>query len=146
AHAVLAGAVEGDAGRPHAVQRVGQRRTGGVEDGEVVEAGAAGRWRAAAGAFPRVETDVVVIAACGHERGLVAVALHQLAAENAARERERPVEVGDLEMDVADTSTLGDGPRRMVVWERCEARDEASGHGTSLAWRPPTASRNSVRS
>ena len=43
AHAVVAGAVERDAGVDQPAQRVGERGAGGVEDREVVEAGRAGR-------------------------------------------------------------------------------------------------------
>jgi len=44
----------------------------------------------------------MVIVACGDERGAVAVALFQLEAEHATIEAERPLDVGDLEMDMAD--------------------------------------------
>ena len=45
---------------------------------------------------------MVVVAAGRDERGLLAVALHQPEAEHAAVEGERAVEIGDLEVDVAD--------------------------------------------
>ncbi len=44
----------------------------------------------------------MVVAAGGDEGGVVAPALHQLEAEDAAVEVERAVDVGDLEVDVAD--------------------------------------------
>ena len=44
----------------------------------------------------------MVVAACREERGLIAHALHEVEAEHAAVEVERAVDVGDLEMDVAD--------------------------------------------
>jgi hypothetical protein len=56
----------------------------------------------AAFAFPGVETDVVMIAAGGDERGVRAQALHQLEAEHAAIEAKCAVEIGDLEMDMPD--------------------------------------------
>ena len=42
-----------------------------------------------------------------------AVALHQLEAEHAAIEGERALEVGDLEVDVADPGAGGDGAGRL---------------------------------
>src|SRR5215211_6419528 len=66
------------------------------------EAGGTGRrWRAAFRG-PGVEPDVVVVAAGGDEGGVRAPALHQLEAEDAAVELEGAVDVGDLEVDVAD--------------------------------------------
>ena len=44
----------------------------------------------------------MVIAPGGDERGLVAEPLHELEPEHAAVEVERAVEVGDLQVDVAD--------------------------------------------
>ena len=83
-------------------ERVGERRAGRVEDGEVVEPGRAGRGRRAAFALPGVQPDVVMVAAGRDEGGARAVALDQLEAEHAAIEGERAVDVGDLEMDMAD--------------------------------------------
>ena len=45
---------------------------------------------------------MVVITASGKKRGLGAVALGELEAEDVVVEVERAVEVGDLEVDVAD--------------------------------------------
>ena len=52
---------------------------------------------------------MVVIAAGGQERGLVAQPLHELEAEHAPVEAECAVEVGDLEMDVPDVDAGIDG-------------------------------------
>ena len=102
ADAVVGGSVEGDVGGEEAVQSVGQCCAGGIEDGEVVEAGGSGRWRRAAEALPGVEADVVVVVTCGEECGRVADVLGDLEAENAVVEGEGAVEVGYAEMDVAD--------------------------------------------
>ena len=51
----------------------------------------------------------MVVSAGGDERGLRAVALHELETENAAVEAEGAVEVGDLEMNMADAGAGGDG-------------------------------------
>jgi hypothetical protein len=45
---------------------------------------------------------MVVIAAGGEEHRLVAIALRHLEAEHVAIEGERPVEIGDLQVDMAD--------------------------------------------
>ena len=135
AHAVVAGAVEFDAGRYHTLQRIGQLRARGIEDGEVIEAGAAGRRRLAARALPGVEADVVVVAAGGDERGLVAVALDQLEAQHVAIERQRAVDVGDLEVYVADAHAVGDGVGGGVVGKRLQAGISHGWHRMlELAW------------
>ena len=51
---------------------------------------------------------MVVVAAGGNERGLRAVPLGELETEDVAVERERPREVGDLEMHVADARSRVD--------------------------------------
>ncbi|MEY9881608.1 hypothetical protein ABIA43_003142 [Bradyrhizobium sp. USDA 328] len=51
----------------------------------------------------------MVIAAGGDEGGARAHALHQLEAKHAAIEAERAIEIGDLEVDVADPGAGGDG-------------------------------------
>ena len=45
---------------------------------------------------------MVVVAAGGEERGLVAQALRHVEAEHVSVERERTVDVRDLQVDVAD--------------------------------------------
>src|SRR4051794_30053794 len=63
----------------------------------------------AAPALPGVEADVVVVAAGRDEGGLGAIALHQREAEHAAIEIEGALDVGDLEVDVADPGAGRDG-------------------------------------
>jgi hypothetical protein len=50
------------------------------------------------------QPDVVVVAARRHERRLRPVPLRQLEAEDAAVEPQRPLQVGDLQVDVADAN------------------------------------------
>src|SRR5581483_4563023 len=107
---VVAGAVEGNAGRDEPAQRVAQRGPRRIEDGKVVEAGGAGRRRRAAEALPGVEADVVMISAGRNERGLAPAPLHQLEAEDAAIERQRALEVRHLEVHVTDAGTVGYRP------------------------------------
>ena len=109
ADAVIAGAVKLDAGLDHAIQRIRQRRAGGIENGGVKQPGGARRRRMAAFAFPGVEPDVVVIAAGRNERRAGAHPLHHLEAEHAAIEAQRAFEVGDLEMDMPDPGAGNDG-------------------------------------
>ena len=65
--------------------------------------------RRAAQAFPRIESDVVMIPARGNESSGPAVALCQLEAEHAAIKRQRALQVADLEMDVADPNIRVNG-------------------------------------
>ena len=108
AHAVVGRAFERDAGGDEAAQGVGERGAVGIKNRGVVEAGGAGGGRGAAAAFPGVEADVVMVTAGGDERGLRAEALHEFEAEHVAVEGERAVEVGDLEVDVADADVRGE--------------------------------------
>jgi hypothetical protein len=68
---------------------------------------------------PGVEADVVVVAAGRNEGRLVAEPLLQLEAEHAAVELERPVEVGDFQVDVADVDTGIDRRRHRLRPPRC---------------------------
>src|SRR6516225_3694715 len=61
AHTVIACAIEGDARRQHAPQGITERRTRRIENRQVIEAGAAGRWWRTPGALPGVERYVVMI-------------------------------------------------------------------------------------
>ena len=67
----------------------------------VVQPGRAGRWRLPAGALPGVQRDVMVVAAGAEERRAVHLGL-QLEAEESLVEGERPVQVGDLQVDMTD--------------------------------------------
>ena len=80
-----------------------------IKPGRVV-----GRWRSA-GAFPGVEADVVVIAAGAEERGMIAHARGQLETQHAGVERQGPVEVRDLQVNVADIYTGIDRFRHPLI-------------------------------
>ena len=69
----------------------------------------AGRGGRTAGAFPGIQADVVMIAPRADEGGLAAEALLQLEAEDAAIEGEGAVDIGNLEMNVADIDARIDG-------------------------------------
>src|ERR1700674_32330 len=97
---MIGGAVERDVSRGQSSQRIGQRGARRIESREMKQAGAIRRRRRTAGALPRIQPDVMMIATGGNERGLLAGALHQFEAEDSAIESERSFEVGHLEMDV----------------------------------------------
>jgi hypothetical protein len=61
--------IERDAGAYHAPKRVSQFGARRVKNCQVVKSGGALRWWRAAETFPRVKTDVVVIASGRDERG-----------------------------------------------------------------------------
>lgn len=109
ADAVVGGTVEGDAGAQQAGEGIGEGGAGWVHDGEVVEAGGAGRGGAAGAALPGVEADVVVVAAGGEKGGGIAEAEGHGEAEHIAIEAEGALEIGDLEVHVADACFWVDG-------------------------------------
>src|SRR4051812_8530276 len=113
------------------LQRLGQRRAGGVADRGVVEAGRAGGGRRATAALERVQPEVVVIAPGGQERQLIADAAGDREAEDVAVEADGALEVGHLEMDVAD---LGAGIDRRVHApnDRASRRARHWGHPPNL--------------
>ena len=68
--------------------------------------------RRRAGALPRVDPDVVVVVAGGEEGGVeatLATVGGHAEPEGVAVERERAVEIGDAEVDVADPDGRVDG-------------------------------------
>src|SRR5580704_16542573 len=84
----------------------------------MVKPGGARRRRRAAAALPGVEPDMVVVAA-GRDEGGAGPAGGQREAEHAAIEIERALEVGDLEVDMADPHAIIDGREgEGLVFER----------------------------
>ena len=96
-------------------QRTAQRLAGRVEDRGVIKPGGARGRRWTTPALPGVESDVVVIAAGAQERGLVTPSAHHVETQDAVIEGDRPLEVADLEMDVADAGTALDRRVRVVL-------------------------------
>ena len=101
AHAMIARPVERNFRLDHAPQGIREEPTGRIQDRGVIEAGGAGRGRLPAEAFPGIDREMMVIVAGGHEHGAAALPRH-LEPQNIAVEAERALEVGDLEMDMAD--------------------------------------------
>jgi hypothetical protein len=68
-----------------------------------------GRWCREAGlsstAFPGVETDVMMVSTRGDEGRAGAVALRELEAEHAAVKGQRALQIGHLQMNVADADS-----------------------------------------
>ena len=146
ADAVIAGAVERNAGLDHAMQRVRQRGAGRIKNRGVKQPRRSRRRRMAAFAFPGVQADVVVIAAGRNERRAGAQALHQFEAEHAAIKSQRAIEIGDLEMNMPDPRSRDDGRgfSGMVcsVGGRCVVYDLCSGRYLTPARKPlPPADR-----
>ena len=83
-------------------QRVAERRAVRVADGEVVETGRARRRWTAALALPGIQPDVVVVPAGTQEGGRRSHPLRQLEPKDAGIERERAIQIRNLEMDVPD--------------------------------------------
>ena len=125
AYAMVGGAVEVDAGLQQATEGVGEFGAAGVEDGGVIEAGRAGGGWGPARAFPNIEADMMMVSAGGNESRLGSMALHKLKTENARVEGEGAVEIGDLQMDVADAGGGMNGNR----------------HGEKIGKRPGLANR-----
>src|SRR6266566_2485360 len=110
AHAMVGSAVERNAGRNETAERVRQRGARRIEDREMIEPGGPGRRRRSAQTLPGVERDVMMIAA-GRDEGGAGSPLGELEAQHAAIEFQRPLEIGDFEMHVADPDPAIDRPR-----------------------------------
>ena len=106
---MIGSAIERHPGAIEPAQRVGERRAIRVADGKVIEARRSRRRRLAAGALPRVQGDVMVIATSTQEGRGVAHALRDGETQHAVIERERTLEIGDLEVDVPDIYSWIDG-------------------------------------
>ena len=96
ADAMIGSAFERNVGKNQATKGVGQFSAGGIDNGDVIEAGGAGRGRGAMTALPGVEADVVVVTASGKKSSTVADTLRHLKAEDVTIEGERTIQVGDL--------------------------------------------------
>src|ERR1700675_1348126 len=84
----------------------------------MVEPGGARRRRGASAALPGVQPDMVVVAA-GRDEGGAGPAGGQRKSQHAAIEIERPLQVCDLEVDVADLDPVIDGGKAQSrIFER----------------------------
>src|SRR5262249_16705995 len=94
--------VELDACSDETTQRVGQSRPSRVPDRDVIETRGPWSWRRAALAFPGVQPNVMVVAPRRDEDRLATVARLFLEAEDVAPEAQRSLDVGNLQVDVAN--------------------------------------------
>src|SRR5713101_30048 len=111
AHAMVGSAVERNAGLDQAAERIRKRGARRIEDREMIEPGGPGRRRRSAQTLPGVERDVMMIPA-GRDEGGAGPPLGELKTENAAIEFQRPLEIGDFEMHMADPDSAIDRTRR----------------------------------
>ena len=111
----------------------------------MVETGRARRGRRPSQALPCVQAYVVVVAARRDEGRARSEPLHELEAEDAAIEPQRPLEVGDLEMNVSDPrlgmdwagfggGRHGDGPKSSPFVPRLQPRPPFRPPGNGQFW------------
>jgi uncharacterized protein YwlG (UPF0340 family) len=81
----------------------------------MVKAGGALRRRRAAQAFPGVEAEMVVVAA-GRDEGGTGAGGRDLKTQHAAIEIERPLQIGDLQVDMANPHPGIDGGQAQGVF------------------------------
>src|SRR5687767_7004093 len=99
---MVRGSIQLDSRGEYPSQRVRQQRPRGIQNRDVIESRSAGwRWRTA-GTLPRVQRDVVVIAARREKRGLTPDPLRHLEAQHIPPKSERPLEVRHFQMHMAD--------------------------------------------
>jgi hypothetical protein len=102
---VVGGAFEGNSSSHEAAQRVGKFGARRIENGKMIEARGLSRRRRTASALPSIQPNVMMIAASGQKGGAAPVKLRDLKAQDVAIESEGAIEIGDLQMDVADGDT-----------------------------------------
>src|ERR1039458_8914135 len=98
-----------DACRQQSAQRIRQQCARRIQDGHVIQTRRSRRWRRTAFAFPRVQPDVVMVAASRNEGPLRAETLLQFKAEHLTIKFQRAFEIGHLKMNVADADTRING-------------------------------------
>ncbi len=108
AHAMIGRAVNLNARREQAAQRVGELGAGGIENRQMIQAGRVARGRRTAVAFPSIQADVVMIAAGGNKRRLRPEALREFKAQHVTVKPQRALQVGHFEMHVADADAGSD--------------------------------------
>src|SRR5712692_7262774 len=118
--AVIVDAVKRPPGLGEASKGVTQRGSRRVEDRDVIQAGRAGGRGRADFRLPRVEAEVVVIAACRQEQRVWHAKDH-VKSKDVDIEVVHAVDVGCLEVDVADSGSRSDRARRRLprgnAWE-----------------------------
>lgn len=98
---VIARTLEGDLGDDQPSQSIGQQPPGRVKNGGMVKTGRTRGRRGATEALPGIKSEVVVITAGRDERG-AGPAGRELKTQHTTVKIERPLEVRDFQMDMAD--------------------------------------------
>src|ERR687886_3040859 len=126
-------AIQRPFGSDQPAEGVTERSAARVADGEVIKPRAAWWRRTAAGGFPRVEPDVMVVAARGHEQRVRPLE-HDVETEDVHVERAHPGEVVRLEVDVPDVDAGVDRSRCSLsrLDSRLEPRVAGRGAGQVL--------------
>ena len=104
AYAMIGLALQLDAGLDQAAKCVGQFGSRGIENRQVVQTRRTVRRWSAAGAFPCIKANVMVISACGKKCSLISKALSHVKPKDVAIKRQRSIQIRDLEMNVADAN------------------------------------------
>ena len=101
---MIARAFEGDVIVRQSAKRISKRGAIRIANGDVVQTRGAWRRRTTAGALPCVQANVVVVAT-GAEECRTGLARDHVEAQHPAVERDRTIEIRDLEVDVADVNS-----------------------------------------
>src|SRR6185437_8655246 len=96
---------------------------------DVIQAGRSGRGRRSVAALPRVQSDVMVIAAGAEERRRRSHPRRDLEAEDAVVKREGPFEIGDFQVHMTDVDAGIDWLRHLSIIAQRDGRTKA---GTNL--------------
>src|SRR3954469_10045388 len=100
--------LNGNAGVEDTAQTIRERSSCGISNRKVIQASAAWRWRRSSLAFPRVQSDVMVITARRKESGLIAISLHQIEAEHIAIKFNCAIKIRDFQMNMANARAGSD--------------------------------------
>ncbi len=115
--------LQGDICPHEPTQGISQIRACRIENGEVVQTRSAMSGRMATGTFPRVQPNVMMVAA-GREKGrLISKSLHEEKPRNIPIKTDGAIEIGDLEVDVADAGSRGNGVGGLLVHEESNASE-----------------------
>jgi len=121
AYTVVARAVERDSGVEKTPEGIRKGRAVRIANGDVVETGRARRRRRAAAALPGVQPDVVMVSTGAEEGGGIAHPLRDLESQYTVVERQRTIQIGDLEVNVSNVDAGVDWRAHLAVLRISEA-------------------------
>src|SRR2546421_13103612 len=99
---MIGGPFERNLGCDQPAQSVCQLLSGRIKNCQVIETGNPGWWGRTASAFPCVQSNMMMITACGEECGLASVPLRKFKTKHITIEPQRPIKIGNLQMDVSN--------------------------------------------